>query len=96
MNHTHAVVKSAAPAVSEYSRLNIWLLPLPVLGVTDTASGGLGVGLTVMPATLLTPRYDAVKATDVGAPTTPEVTVKEAEIAPCGMPTVGGKFAPAG
>src|SRR5579872_3165137 len=35
--HTHPCVRSVAPAVSEYCRANIWLTPLPELGVTESA-----------------------------------------------------------
>src|SRR4051794_25238778 len=45
-NHTHALVKSAAPAVSPYWSAKLWLTPEPDAGVTKsavrTAAAGAG------------------------------------------------------
>ena len=36
-NHAHAVDRSVASRLSEYFRANVWLVPLPDAGVTESA-----------------------------------------------------------
>jgi hypothetical protein len=42
VNHTHTEDKAVAPPVSEYCNANVWLEPVPVLGVTETVDGPPG------------------------------------------------------
>src|SRR5579864_4618933 len=52
-------------------------------------------GVMVRPNVSLTPRYEAVKVTGVATDTLPGVTLNVAEVAPCGIVIVVGKFAAA-
>ena len=54
LNHTHAIAKFAAPAVSEYCRAKVWVRPEPELGVTESAvtastGGGAAAGTVQLP-----------------------------------------------
>ncbi len=37
MNHTETLDRPPVPAVSEYCRANVWINPVPELGVTEIA-----------------------------------------------------------
>src|SRR5580704_15425447 len=47
VNQTHTVARSVAPSESEYSSANVWLAPVPVAGVTDTALTVVATPVTV-------------------------------------------------
>ena len=64
-----------------------------VLEFTERLLRAGGGGLTVTPKVLLTLEYDAVKVTDVAELTVPAVTVKVAEVCPCGTVTEAGTLA---
>jgi hypothetical protein len=36
VNHAHTIFRLPAPAVSEYCNANVWLIPDPEFGVTET------------------------------------------------------------
>jgi len=60
------------------------------LGLTDTALKAAASGLTVKPNVALTPEYEAVNVTGVAADTVAVLTVKVADVEPCGTVTVTG------
>jgi len=64
-----------------------------VLEFTERLLSAGGGGLTVTPKILLTLEYEAVKVTDVAELTVPAVTVKVAEVCPCGTVTEAGTLA---
>ena len=67
---------------------------LIVLGLTVTPSRASG--FIVRPKVSSTPRYAAVRVTEVGALTVPAPTVKLTKVEPAGMVTVDGRVASAG
>ena len=67
--------------------------PVIELGLTDMPLSATGAGLTVTPNVLFTPRYEAVKVTEVGVVTLAGVTLKVVEVVPWGTSTVEGTFA---
>src|SRR5271167_4390187 len=46
LNRAWREVRSAAPLGSEKTKVNVWLLPVPAAGVTETAWGAGGGGVT--------------------------------------------------
>jgi len=64
-----------------------------VLEFTERLLSAGGGGLTVTPKVLLTLEYEAVKVTDVAELTVPAVTVKVAEVCPCGTVIEAGTLA---
>ena len=70
---------------------------VPALAIVEEFTERLlragGGGLTVIPKVLLTLEYEAVKVTDVAELTVPAVTVKVAEVCPCGTVTEAGTLA---
>jgi hypothetical protein len=67
--------------------------PTTVLGVTAILLRAAGSGLIVKANVLLTPASEAVRVTGVELVTVPAVTVKVADVAPCGITTLAGTLA---
>jgi hypothetical protein len=64
-----------------------------VLGDTETLLSAAAGGFTVRPNVVLTPKYEAVRVTEVAEVTVPVVTEKVAEVAPCATVTEAGTMA---
>jgi hypothetical protein len=69
-----------------------WPLTI-VLGLTETLLRTAGGGATVRPKVAFTPEYEAVRVAPVDALTVPVLTVKVAEVEPCGTVTLEGALA---
>lgn len=67
--------------------------PVIVLGLTDTLLSAAGTGLIVSAKVLLTLASDAVIVTGVDVVTLPVVTLKVADVDPCGTVTLAGTLA---
>ena len=81
-----------AASVSVTVPVPVWPLAM-VLGLTDTLLSAAGGGVMVIPEVASTVLYEAVKVTGVELPTVPAVTVKVADVDPCGIVTLDGTLA---
>jgi hypothetical protein len=89
---------TAPPLPAGEVRLTVPVADWPLttaLGLIDMLARLVG-GLMVSGNVALTPRYEAVSVTGVGALTTPATTGKVPEPAPCGIVSVDGTLAAAG
>jgi hypothetical protein len=93
LKNTYTYCKLAAPAVSEYCSVKVWLASDSALGVTETAVAFPNGALMVRPNVAVRPEYMAVSVTGVEAATLPAVTVKAAEVAPDTTVTDAGTVA---